>query len=849
MARRLTISLILTVSLVSVVTVGTIYFNAVRKTRLALEQKADDIVSHQVGLLAIPLWDLDERSIQVIGQTVFQYDVVAELVIKDYFGRVVFSGKKPLDGTISRTVPVYHQGNFVGEVFVSLSRQFYQKSNQKLLGAFIVTIYLILFALIAATGLLIRTFLRKPLDDLNEVVRAYGEGDYSASTRFQPYIEFEPFSRVLSQMGDQITKQLAALQQAEEKYRSIFENAHEGIFQSTPDGRFISANPSLARMLGYRTPEALIASVTDIGIQLYVHPSQREQFSRKMQNERRVMDFEVQMQRSDGAVIIGLISARAVRDEVQGGDYYEGSLIDITRRKQASEALRETKEQLALLLESLPIVSFTCRADGDFAFTFMSNAIEEITGYSPKAFVADPRFWVSKIGDDDRPQVLADLPAILSDDRWRFEYRFQAADGSYRWFDDTRRLVRAPDGTPSRIAGTWRDITEEKRLRKEAEYRLQQVIQKDKLASLGGLVAGVAHEINNPNSFITYNLPLLEETWQVFEPILVAFAEADPKWRHGAMDMAELCADMNGILAAIRAGSDRINRIVMDLKEFVRVDKGPFRPIRVNAVIEKAFALVGAQVRQSVARWQLNLADNLPPVQGSFQKLEQVVTNLVLNGLNAIPEKEKGRLIIATGYVPRLGANVIRIEDNGIGIDPGLVDRIFEPFFTSRREFGGTGLGLSVSDSLIREHRGVIRVLSRPGVGSCFTVFLPVEPSARLDIRSVVLCFDMDPSLQKALTAHLIDASDTLLVVAEAAGCMMDRIEEWPEAEIIFADLESLQADDWRLLADIKGRFPLLRLVLCGTGGQLADKPATIPNPDHILEKPLHPAALADIIT
>jgi PAS domain-containing protein len=103
------------------------------------------------------------------------------------------------------------------------------------------------------------------------------------------------------------------------------------------------------------------------------------------------MDFEVQMRRSDGAVIIGLISARVVRDEVQGGDYYEGSLIDITRRKQAIEALRETKEQLALLLESLPIVSFTCRPDNDFAFTFMSSAIEEITGYPPR------RSWLIRV--------------------------------------------------------------------------------------------------------------------------------------------------------------------------------------------------------------------------------------------------------------------------------------------------------------------------------------------------------------------------------------------------------------------------------------------------------------------
>ena len=840
----------MTVSLVSVATVGTIYLNTVQKTRQELEQKADEIVAHQLGLLAIPLWDLDERSIQVIGKTIFQYDVVAQLIIKDYLGRVVFQGKKALAAAVSRSVPIYHQGDYVGDVFVALTKQFYQKNNQKLLFSFLVTIFLILVALIVVSGLLIRTFLRKPLDNLNEIVRAYGAGDYSASSRFQPYMEFKPFSHVLAQMGDQITKQMEALQRAEEKYRGIFENAIEGIFQSAPQGRFISANPSMAEMLGFQSPADLITSVTDIATQLYTQPEDRERFAHLMNTGERVMDFEAQLRRKDGRTITGLISARAVRDADSGQIYYEGSLIDITRRKMASEALRETKEQLAMLLESLPIVSFTCKPTADFGITFISNTIEEITGYKPEQFVTDPGFWAANIAEEDRQRVLDDLPRNLAADKCRFEYRFQAADGSFRWFDDTRRLVRAANGIPSHIAGTWRDITEEKRLRKEAEYRLQQVIQRDKLASLGVVVAGVAHEINNPNSFITYNLPMLEETWRIFLPILARFATENPDWRHGTMDMAELCEDMNEILNAIRAGSDRINRIVLDLKEFVRIDQGPMRPVQINEVIEKVFVLVGAQVRKSVAQWQIDLGKNLPAIQGSFQKLEQVVMNLVVNALNAIPDKERGRLIISTQHIQRLGANVIRIEDNGSGIEPGLVDRIFEPFFTSRREFGGTGLGLSVSYNLVREHNGLIRVLSKPGIGSRFMVFLPVGAQAKLDLRSVVLCFDADVSLHKSLTASFVGSGDILLVIAETAEGMLDRIEDWPEAEIIFADLASLRVNGWSRLIRIRERFPLLTLVLCTDEKQaLKEKPPDLPAPDHVLQKPVQMGALTEIIT
>jgi CheY-like chemotaxis protein len=223
--------------------------------------------------------------------------------------------------------------------------------------------------------------------------------------------------------------------------------------------------------------------------------------------------------------------------------------------------------------------------------------------------------------------------------------------------------------------------------------------------------------------------------------------------------------------------------------------------------------------------------------------------NLVVNALHAIPEKEKGRLLITTQHVQRLGANVIRIEDNGMGIEPGLVGRIFEPFFTSRRELGGTGLGLSVSYNLVREHNGIIRVLSKPGFGSRFTVFLPIDPHAKLDLRSVVLCFDADLALQKALTAHFIDSGDILLVIAETAEDMLERIEDWPETEIILADVGSLRSDRWRRLTLLKERFPLLTLILCiDRPEEIEEKPAGVPDHDHVLRKPVQMAALAEII-
>ena len=286
------------------------------------------------------------------------------------------------------------------------------------------------------------------------------------------------------------------------------------------------------------------------------------------------------------------------------------------------EELRSTREKLTMLLESLPIVPYTCKADVDFKMTFIGPTVEEITGYKSELFLGEPGFWSERVHLDDRKKVLSELHRVLHESGSpQIEYRFQIADGSYIWVKDIRRFKKNTDGHISHIVGTWQDITAEKKLRRESEYRLQQIIQADKLASLGEMVAGVAHEINNPNSFITYNIPLLEETWELFEPILTNYAGKHPEWRNNNMSIDELCQDMNEIIQAIKTGSDRINKVVTNLKDFVRVDETTDpKPIRINEVIEKTLTIVGAQVRKSIAKVELKLASNLPEIQGNAQK-------------------------------------------------------------------------------------------------------------------------------------------------------------------------------------------------------------------------------------
>jgi PAS domain S-box-containing protein len=508
----------------------------------------------------------------------------------------------------------------------------------------------------------------------------------------------------------------------------------------------------------------------------------------------------------------------------------EGFISDITDNKRI-------EEQLSVLLESLPIVPYTCNADGHFAITYVGNAIHEITGFTPQQFMKDPTFWFDHVHPDDRKRVFGELSELFVSSEFQHEYRFRTYDMSYKWVRDIRRTVKLHDKRISHIAGTWQDITEEKRLHQESEYRLQQVIHADKLASLGEVVAGVAHEINNPNSFITNNIPLLEETWSFLEPLLEEHSSRNFNIRIGGFSVPELCDDMRTIIASIKVGSERINKVVTNLKDFARPDESDgAEPVQLNRVIEKTLNIVGAQLRKHAANIELNLSHDIPEILGYPQKLEQVVGNLVVNAAYGIPKREKGRISISTRHVKRLGTALIEIEDNGVGMEAEVLQQIFEPFFTTRRDQGGTGLGLSVSYSLIKEHGGTIGVISKPAIGTRFMIFLPLIQNSKAAIRPTILCMDDDKRFLCKLKSELSEM-DTMSFEARIKRTrVMSYIEQHPEVDLILMKIMIPAEDTWKLCEEIRERFPLATLVLYGGDKMLPEgTQRDLCEPDHVL--------------
>lgn len=276
-----------------------------------------------------------------------------------------------------------------------------------------------------------------------------------------------------------------------------------------------------------------------------------------------------------------------------------------------------------------------------------------------------------------------------------------------------------------RTAELAREIVEKKKALEELKLHQDKLIQADKMASLGVLVSGVAHEINNPNALVLLNIPTLKQTCEDAFHYLDEIYQRDGDFTFGGLPYSRMRTLIPHILEETAEGARRIKRIVEDLKDFSRQDVGEIvERIEFNEVVRAAVRLVEPSLKNATDRFDLQLAAGPLYVRGSTQRIEQVIINLILNACRAIPERSKG---ITLTTAPDTGQNavVLQLSDEGIGIPLENLPRITDPFFTTNRETGGTGLGLSISAGIVKEHGGTLNFDSIVGIGTTVTLTLP----------------------------------------------------------------------------------------------------------------------------
>ena len=275
-----------------------------------------------------------------------------------------------------------------------------------------------------------------------------------------------------------------------------------------------------------------------------------------------------------------------------------------------------------------------------------------------------------------------------------------------------------------------KDIKARIKVEKEAERRRQQLIEADKMASLGVLVAGVAHEINNPNNFITMNTPILKQAWEDFTPILEQYLAEHGDFTVAGIPYSEMRTHIPELFAGVADGSERIKRIVLNLRDYARQGVAAMDQLfDLNQVVTAALTLLANPLKKATRHLTIQCEEQLPPIRGNFQRAEQVVINLIQNAYQSLPHPDKA-LTISTHYDRKKKTLVLKVRDEGVGIAKKTLKHIQDPFFTTRRDAGGSGLGLSISAGIMEEHGGRLEFLSQPRKGTTASAIFPAADSA-----------------------------------------------------------------------------------------------------------------------
>ena len=598
----------------------------------------------------------------------------------------------------------------------------------------------VLIGIFAALLVVRRTV--RPLASIANSIRAVAGGDKNASI---------PATDVENEIGDiaraaEVFRQtlfdadaareaavraLAEQRLAEESYRKLFESSVDGIYVTTPGGALLNANPALARMMGYASPQELIAHIGDITENVYVHAEARAEFQRLMQRFGMVRDFEYQVRSREGVVLWLSDSASAVRNERGEVVRYEGTVRDITDQKRAEDAVAEGRRMLQMVIDTVPAVINV--KDRKLRYVLMNRYMAGIFGVEPRDAIGRTtsdlmsRYGAAKTDENDK-RVLS-----VRKELGFYEEEYVDFAGNMRQWLVNKLPILDHAGEIENIVTVALDIGDRKRGEQEmrkardaAEAALHNLretqnslIEAEKLAALGRLVAGVAHEVNNPVGISLTVASALERKAANFAAEVA----------HGDLRKSSL----NEFLGTTRDASSQLvanlNRAAELIQSFKQVaadrNYSDQRTFDLGDLTEQVVMSLRPGLRKHNLTLNVDCQPNL--IMNSYPgPYGQVLTNLFLNSVaHAFPDGRAGVIDIQVRESGRDNVE-ITFSDNGCGMNLDVRRRAFDPFFTTRRDQGGTGLGLHIVYSIVTTRLGGrLGLDSEPGGGTRVQMVLP----------------------------------------------------------------------------------------------------------------------------
>jgi PAS domain S-box-containing protein len=408
---------------------------------------------------------------------------------------------------------------------------------------------------------------------------------------------------------------------------------------------------------------------------------------------------------------------------------------DITRRKQVAESLIETNQKLNTVLKNSPDTILVI--DRNFTILYSNEVMKD----GSESMVRS-RNALDEIDSKYHRQFKQMLEEVL-DNKNANSFEFEDSKGNW-WESRVAQITINLDSGCAMLINrniSDRKIVEHymKEAQRELELRIkertaeleqtyQQLIQRDKMATLGFLASSIAHEINNPNSFISFNIPILKDYITDILPILDEYAKQHKEYEICGLSYHEFRGDIQNLLENMKHGSQRINDTVANLKEFVGTQQEKeFKRVELKSVVERGVELCRNKINSLVTSFSIDMSDAAIIVNTIPQSVEQILINLLINAAQSADKPDSWVKLVVFQEKCRQGAICFEIRDNGCGILPENLPRIFDPFFTTKKKQSGLGLGLNITKKLVEEIGGTIEVESKPKIGSCFRLIIPIQ--------------------------------------------------------------------------------------------------------------------------
>lgn len=473
----------------------------------------------------------------------------------------------------------------------------------------------------------------------------------------------------------------------EARFTDLFETLQEGVYLADSEGNLEDVNPAFVAMLAYENRSELVGRPLS---ELFLRPEDWEAERRHLAQSDILPGHEAMFRRRDGSALIALHAAALIRDPDGRVSRHQGTLVDVSERRQIETRLHREQEFARRLVESFP--DLVIALDRECRCTFVSHRSTELLGFSPEQLTGSA--LSEHIEAHSWQELHLFLDSIMSGQcaNGSTEFLARRSDGETRLFRATASpLINASDEIEGAIASA-RDITDSKRME-------QQLIQNERLAAMGQMIAGVAHELNNPLTAVLGVTELLRDS----TPEESARKQLDIAHRQAR----------------------RAAQIVQSLLAFSRPPQPRKICLNLSELIQRSLQLHEHSLRTNHVTVDFASAPDLPLILGDTSQLTQVFLNLIVNAEQAIHEvRDHGVLRIR---VSRAGDQVLAtFQDDGAGIPHEILPRIFDPFFTTKRPGRGTGLGLSICLAILREHNGEIEAQPAPEGGSLFTISLPI---------------------------------------------------------------------------------------------------------------------------